>query len=99
MGLIVRMTAQEGRGDALAAFLERGARTVEDTEPGTTTWLAVRTDEVTFWIVDTFVDDDARTAHVEGLVAAAMVAEGRDLFAGYPEVIPTTVVASMPPRV
>ena len=99
VGLIVRLTAQEGRGDDLAAFLRRGASTVEDTEPGTVTWLAVRSDEVTFWIVDTFADDEARTAHIEGLVADAMKEEGPDLFAGHPEVIPTAVVATMPPRV
>lgn len=68
----IEITARAGQEEALAAFLTGGAAIVEDTEPGTLLWYAIRHGDSTFAIYDVFVDEAARNAHFHGKVAAAI---------------------------
>lgn len=65
----IPMPAAEGQADAFAAYLDEAAGIVRETEPGTSYWFGLRADD-TLAIFDVFVDEDARTAHFEGQVAA-----------------------------
>ncbi len=59
-GLVVKLVAQAGQEEALAAFLA-GALPLAEAEPGTPIWLGLRNNEgSTFWVVDAFLDDAAR---------------------------------------
>lgn len=63
-------------------------------EEGTTAWLALRTDETTFWIVDAFPGNDERQAHLMGEVAASLGQQGIQLLAGAPEIMLADVLAA-----
>lgn len=97
VGIILHVTAPEGGGEALAAFL-RDTVPKAAAEEGTLTWMVLRSSETAFHIIDTFTDDAARQVHVAGVIAQDMYARGEQLFASRPEVITTDVIAMMPAK-
>ena len=72
-GLIVRLEARPGREDELAAFPE-SALPLAAEEPETVVWLAVRSGASSFAIVDAFPGEGGRQAHLDGPIAAALLA-------------------------
>jgi quinol monooxygenase YgiN len=55
---------------------------------------AARTSPTTFWIFDTFGTEDARQAHINGEIAAALMAKADELLASPPEILAAEVLAS-----
>jgi quinol monooxygenase YgiN len=94
-GLVVRLTAKAGKEDELHSFLA-GALPLANAESGTPIWLALRTDASTFWIVDAFPGDAERQAHLQGEIAAALMARADELLDGAPEINPADVLAAKP---
>jgi quinol monooxygenase YgiN len=94
--LVVRMTAKPETRDEVAQFLA-GAVDLANQEAGTTVWLALRTDESTFWIVDAFPGAAERQAHLAGPIAAALMENADRLLAGAPEILPAEVLAAKVP--
>ena len=84
-GFYVRLEAKSGQGPALAEFLS-SALPLANAEPGTKQWYAVKFDESTFGIFDTFVDEAGRQAHLDGPIAAALMKHGPDLLAKMPTI-------------
>lgn len=70
-----------------------GALKLANAEPGTSVWFALRTDSVTFWIVDAFPSDVERQAHLTGPIAAALMENAEALLAVVPEIMPAEVLA------
>ena len=95
-GLIVRLEARAGKEDELAAFLESALPLVQE-EPATIAWFAFRIDNSSFAIVDAFPDDAGRQAHLQGAVAAALLARADELLAAPPEIAPVDVLAGKLP--
>lgn len=93
--LVVKMIAKEGTADELASFLA-GALPLAVDEAGTPIWLALRTDDSTFWIVDAFPGDSERDAHLNGPIAAALLGNADRLLASPPEILPADVLAAKP---
>jgi len=91
--LVVRLVARPETRDEVAGFLA-GAVDLAKAEPGTTVWFALRTDESTFWIVDAFPGASERQAHLDGPIAAALMANADRLLAAPPEIFPADVLAS-----
>ena len=60
-------------------------------------WLALRTDPSTFWIVDAFPGEAERQAHLDGPIAAALLANADRLLAAPPEINPADVLAAKSP--
>jgi len=60
-------------------------------------WLALRTDERTFWIVDAFPTESDRRAHLDGPIAAALTENAERLLAAPPEILPAAVLAAKLP--
>jgi quinol monooxygenase YgiN len=83
--LFVRLTARDGRGGEVEAFLRDGLAAVMD-EPGTTTWYAVRFGDEDFGIFDTFPDNASRLAHLAGKVGRALVLRTPELLHGVPKI-------------
>jgi quinol monooxygenase YgiN len=96
-GLIVRLEAKAGKEEELAAFLHDALPLVED-EPETVAWLALRTGGSSFAIVDAFPDEAGRQAHLDGPVAAALLANADALLAAPPEIGPADVLAAKLPE-
>ena len=94
--LVVKLTARPDTRDEVAQFLT-GALELADAEAGTTVWFALRTDESTFWIVDAFPGASERQAHLDGPIAAALMANADRLLATAPEILPAEVLAAKVP--
>ena len=86
------MEAKPGKEEEVAAFLEGALPLVQD-EPGTRTSYAVRFGQELFGIFDTFDDENARQAHLNGKVAAALMANAGELFASPPDIQQIDVLA------
>jgi quinol monooxygenase YgiN len=91
-GLLAILKAKPDKGDELGAFLKQG-RELAAQEAGTVTWYAFRLDDTTYGIFDTFESEDARQAHVNGQIPAALQQVGSDLLAADPDIKPIDVLA------
>jgi quinol monooxygenase YgiN len=96
-GLIVRLEAKAGKEEELAAFLRDALPLVED-GPETVAWFALRTGGSSFAIVDAFPDEAGRRAHLNGPVAAALLANAGALLDGPPHIGDADVLAAKLPE-
>ena len=92
-GLAVKLVAKPGKGSAVEAFLNSGLGLVNE-EPLTVTWYAVKFSENTFGIFDTFAADEGRDAHLNGKVAAALMANAAELLAEPPKIEKIDIIAA-----
>jgi len=93
VALVVKLTAKPETAEEVGRFLA-GALPLAQEEPGTTVWYALRTDDVTFWIVDAFPADAERQTHLSGPIAEALMANADRLLAVPPEILPADVLAA-----
>lgn len=91
-GLLALLEAKPGKGDELAAFLER-ARAIAVTEEGTVTWYAFRLSDTSYGIFDTFQGEDDREAHLNGQIPVDLGAVASDLLASAPDIRLADVIA------
>jgi len=92
LGILALLEAKAGKGDELAAFLKSG-RDLAVAEEGTVTWYAFKISDTSYGIFDTFATDDARTAHINGQIPAALAQVSADLLARAPDIQPVNLVA------
>ncbi len=93
VGLLVTLSAKPGKEAELASFLA-SALPLAQAEADTTAWFAIKIDESTFGIFDVFPDADGRQAHLDGPIAAALMAKADELLASPPEIKPVDVLAA-----
>jgi len=92
-GLLAILEAKAGKGDELAAFLQQ-ARELAAAEQDTVTWYAFRLSETTYGIFDTFADEGARQAHLNGQIPAALGQVAPAILAADPDIQPVDVLAA-----
>ena len=92
LGLLALLEAKPDKVGELAAFLTSGGKLAAD-EPQTITWYAFKIDETTYGIFDTFANEEARQAHLNGPIAAALGEVAPALLAGAPNIRPVELVA------
>ncbi len=92
LGILALLEAKAGKGDELAAFLKAG-RDLAVAEEGTVTWYAFKISDTSYGIFDTFATGDARTAHINGQIPAALAEVSADLLVREPEIRPVNVLA------
>ena len=92
LGILALLEAKAGKGDELAAFLKAG-RDLAVAEEGTVTWYAFKISDTSYGIFDTFATDDARTAHINGQIPAALAQVSADLLTRAPDIQPVNVLA------
>jgi quinol monooxygenase YgiN len=83
IGISIRLVAKPGKEEELAAFLA-SALPLAQQEPETVKWYATRIDKSTFGVFDTFKAEAGRTAHLNGPIAAALMAKAPELLAADP---------------
>ena len=88
--LLVRLQAKPGKEAAVVKLLEGGLA-------ATVTWYAIKLGPSTFGIFDTFPDDAGRQAHLEGRVAAALMAQAPELLASAPSIEKVEILAAKLP--
>lgn len=86
------LKAKPGKEAEVEAFLKSALPLVND-EPGTATWYALKEGPGLYSIFDTFEDDGGRDAHLNGKVAAALMAKADELFAEAPKINKIDVLA------
>lgn len=91
--LLVRLEAKPGKEAEVENFLNSGLALVQE-EPDTTAWFAIRMGPSTFGIFDAFASDSGRDAHLNGRVAAALMAKASDLLAQAPVIEKVDVLAA-----
>ena len=96
VALFVRLEAKPGKEAEVESFLKSGLAIVEE-EPATTAWFAIRMGPSTFGIFDAFPDESGREAHLNGRVAAALMAKASDLLAQPPAIEKVDVLAAKLP--
>jgi quinol monooxygenase YgiN len=96
VSLVVKLVAKDDTVEEVGEFLA-GAVQLANDEAGTIVWFALRTDETTFWIVDAFPSEAERQAHLDGPIAAALMANADRLLAVPPEILPAQVLAAKVP--
>jgi quinol monooxygenase YgiN len=92
-GFLATLVAKPGKADELGDFLA-GALPLAQAEPGTRTWYAIRIDEQTYGIFDSFVTEDDRQAHINGPIAQALMARADELLAEPPSIKPVEILAA-----
>jgi quinol monooxygenase YgiN len=92
--LLVELKAKTGKETEVEAFLEKEAALVRS-EPGTLSWHAVSIEGEpgAYRVFDTFDDEAARDAHLNGEAGQELVAEADELFSVPPKVCRLQVVA------
>ncbi len=96
VALWVPLEAKPGKEEEVAKFLI-SARSLVEEELSTVSWYAVRMGPTSFGIFDTFADDAGRQAHLNGKVAAALMAKAPDLFAKPPQIFQIDVLSAKLP--
>ncbi len=96
VALWVRLEAKPGKQAAVEAFL-KSALPLANQEPATPVWFALKIGPSTFGIFDAFPDDAGRNAHLNGPIAAALMANAADLLSSAPSIEKVDVLASKLP--
>jgi quinol monooxygenase YgiN len=91
--LAAKLVAKPGKEAELEAFLT-SALDLANTEPLTVTWYAIKFNENTFGIFDTFESDEGRDAHLNGKIAAALMAKADELLAEPPKIDKVDILAA-----
>jgi quinol monooxygenase YgiN len=92
VALVAELKAKPGMEQKLADFLA-SAQPLAVAEPGTVVWFAFRIDAQTFGIFDAFADETGRQAHLNGQIAAALMAKASELLAAPPQIRKADVLA------
>lgn len=95
--LFVLLEAKPGKEEDVEKLLRSGLPLAE-AEPQTITWYALRLEPSTFAIFDTFEDDSGRRAHLQGQIAAALMANASELLAAPPSIQKASILAEKLPH-
>jgi quinol monooxygenase YgiN len=92
--LLVELKAKSGKESEIEAFLEKEAALVRE-EPGTLSWHATKVEGEpgVYRVFDTFNDDVAREAHLNGEAGQELAANAETLFSVTPKIYRLQVVA------
>jgi quinol monooxygenase YgiN len=92
--LLVELKAKPGKESEVEAFLEKEATLVRK-EPGTLSWHAAKVEGEpgVYRVFDTFDDEAAREAHLNGEAGQELVEKAEELFSVAPKVYRLQVVA------
>ena len=91
--LAVPLQAKPGKEAEVAKFLA-SALPLAQAEAGTTSWFALQFGPDKFGIFDTFKDEAGRQAHLDGPIAAALMAKAGELLAQPPTIDKVEILAA-----
>jgi quinol monooxygenase YgiN len=96
LALYARLEAKPGKEAALKSFLKE-ALPLAEAEERTPVWFALQFGPATFGIFDAFETDEGRGAHLNGKIAAALMAKAEELLATAPIIEHVNVLAAKMP--
>lgn len=92
LALLARLEAKQGKEQEVAEFI-KGALALAQQETGTIRWYALQIGPSTFGVFDTFADEEGRQAHLNGPIAAALMAKAGELLATPPQIEMVSLLA------
>ncbi|MDH6576859.1 antibiotic biosynthesis monooxygenase [Kitasatospora sp. MAP5-34] len=92
IGLLVRIEAKSEYADQVEALLQ-GALELARAEELTVTWFAFKESPTVFGVFDTFEDEEGRSAHLNGPIAAALGQIAPTMLAADPDMRTTEILA------
>ncbi|WP_328669948.1 antibiotic biosynthesis monooxygenase [Streptomyces sp. NBC_00322] len=92
IGLLARIEAKPEYADKVEALL-RGALQLAREEEHTVTWFAFRESATTFGVFDTFENEEGRTGHLQGRIAAALMEAAETMLSSAPDIRPVDLLA------
>lgn len=95
LALLARLVAKPGKETELESFL-KGALPLAIDEPDTLKWYALKIDERTFGIFDTFADEQGIQAHLSGPIAKVLLAKADEYLAQPPVIEKAELIAVKP---
>lgn len=93
VALLARIVAKPGKEEEVAQFLS-SALPLAQQEAQTLVWFALRLSKQEFGIFDAFADEAGRKAHLNGPIAAALMAKASELLAEPPRIDSVDVLAA-----
>jgi quinol monooxygenase YgiN len=93
LGFLATLHAKPGKESAVAELLASALPLAQD-ERGTIVWFAFRSTPSTFHVFDAFEDEAARNAHINGRIAAALMANANELLAQPPAIEKVDLLAA-----
>lgn len=97
LSLFARLEAKPGKEEDVAAFLAQGLQ-LANQEATTPVWFALRLGRSTFAIFDAFRDEAGRQNHLNGPIAAALMANAPNLLAAAPVIEKMEVLGAKLPK-
>ena len=94
--IAAKLVAKPGKEAEVEAFL-KSALPLANEEEQTVTWYAIKFSENTFGIFDTFESEEGRDAHLNGKIAAALMAKADELLAEPPKIEKVDILAAKTP--
>lgn len=92
VAILARVEAKPGKEAAVEAFL-KSALPLANAEPETPVWFAIKMGPSTFGIFDAFANAEGRTAHLNGPIAAALMANAAELLSQPPTIEMVDILA------
>src|ERR1700754_1182416 len=92
LALLVSLEAKPGKEKELENLLTSSLPMALN-EPGTIHWFALRIGPSTYGIFDTFEKEEGRQAHLNGAIAAALVARAPELLSQPPVIEAVSLLA------
>ena len=90
--ILATVKAKPGKEEAVEQFLT-GALALAKEEEQTVSWYALKIDESTFGVFDTFEDEEGREAHLNGKIAAALMQHADELLSEPPSIKKVALLA------
>jgi len=97
LALFARLEAKPGKEEDVAAFLSQGLQ-LANQEATTPLWFALRLGRSKFAIFDAFRDEAGRQNHLNGPIAAALMANAPNLLATAPVIEKMEVLGAKLPK-
>ena len=85
VAILATLKAKPGKEAEVESFL-KSALPLAQAEPETVSWYAIKIDNSTFGVFDTFADDGGRDAHLNGKIAGALMEHAADLLSEAPDI-------------
>lgn len=90
--ILARVEAKAGKESEVLSFL-KSALPLAEAEPATIRWYALQLGPSTFGIFDTFAAEEGRESHLNGPIAAALMANAAELLAFDPIIEKVDLIA------
>ncbi len=90
--LLARVEAKPGKETQVLEFLKSALPLAQD-EPQTVRWYALQLGPSTFGVFDTFETEEGRDAHLNGQIAAALMANASELLSTAPVIEKVNLLA------